>query len=116
MRVEPRVHRHLLRHGQVAIHPGGLQDDPDLALQALSLPRRVQAENLDRAAVAGPVALEDLDGRGLPGAVRAEHGEDLPALDVQVDPPDRLHAAVRLRQTAHLDRGPTPLNRLSHGT
>ena len=116
MRVEPCVHRHRLRHGQVAIHPGGLQDDPDLALQALSLPRRVKAENLDRAVVAGPVTLEDLDGGGLPGAVRAEDGEDLPALDEQVDPPHRLHAAVRLGQTVHLDRGPTRLNRLSHGT
>jgi hypothetical protein len=101
--------------GEVAVYPGGLQDDPDLALEALSLPRRVKSEHLDRAGVAGPVALEDLDGRGLPGTVRAEDGEDLPALDQQVDPPHRLHAAVRLRQAVHLDRGPTCLNRLSHG-
>ena len=116
MRIKPRVHRDRLYHGQVTVHPGRLQDDPDLALQPLPLPPRVVSQDLDRAAVARPVALEDLDCSGFPGAVRAEKREDLPALHGEVDPADRLHVAVGLGQAAHLDRGAIMPSQPSHGT
>ena len=48
-------------------------------------------------------ALEDLDGRRLAGAVRPEEGEDLAALDLEVDAGDRLDLAVALAQPADGD-------------
>jgi len=51
-RVEPRVHRDGLGHGEIAVDPARLQDDPDLALQPFPLTCRVITEDLDRAAVA----------------------------------------------------------------
>ena len=42
--------------------------------------------------------LEDLDGRGLAGAVRAEQGEDLAAGDLEVDAADRGDVPVALAQ------------------
>ena len=53
MRVVPRVHRDRLDYGQVPVHPGRLQDDPDPALQPLPLPLppRVVSQDLDLAAV-----------------------------------------------------------------
>ena len=49
------------------------------------------------------VALEDLDGRRLAGAVRAEQAEHLTCLDREVDPAQRLVVAVALAQTADRD-------------
>ena len=57
------------------------------------------------AAVALAVALEDLDGRRLAGAVRAEQPEDLAGGDLEADAADGLDLAVRLAQAADLDRG-----------
>jgi hypothetical protein len=65
---------------------------------------RIHAEHLDRAVVAVPVALEDLDGRRLARAVRAEQPEDLAVLDREVDPAERLVIAVGLREAADRDR------------
>ena len=62
MRIKPRVHLNRLCCCQVTVHSGRLQDDPDLALQPLPLPPRVVSQDLDRAAVTRPVALEDLGG------------------------------------------------------
>ena len=67
-------------------------------------PSRVEAEHLDLARVAAPVALEDLDGRRLAGAVRAEQPEHLAGGDLEVDPAHGLDAAVRLPQAADRDR------------
>ena len=52
-----------------------------------------------------PIALEDLDGRRLAGAVRAQEGEDLAALDLEVEPCDRLDLAVALAQPFDRDGG-----------
>ena len=82
-----------------------LEDDPDpLPVRRAGLPR-VDAEHLDVATVALPVALQDLDRRRLPRAVRSEEPEDLARLDVEVDSPDGLVLAVGLAQRADRDRG-----------
>ena len=62
-------------------------------------PRRARRPSRRRAAV----ALEDLDGRRLAGAVRAEQAEDLARLDLEVDPAQRLVRPVRLPQAADGD-------------
>ena len=63
---------------------------------------RVDAEHLDGAGVALPVALEDLDRRRLAGAVRAEQAEHLAGLDREVDAAERLVGAVALAQARAL--------------
>jgi hypothetical protein len=63
------------------------------------------AEDLDLAAVAVLVALQDLHGGRLAGPVRSQQGEALPLGDLEVDPADGLHLAVCLAQAVHLDGG-----------
>ncbi len=49
------------------------------------------------------MALEDFDGRRLPGAVGSEEGEDLAARQTQVDAPDRFEAVVGHARPRNLD-------------
>jgi len=56
-------------------------------------------------AVRSRVPLEDLDGRRLPRAVRAEDGDDLALLDLQVESAHGLQRAVRLPQPPDRDDG-----------
>ena len=65
------------------------------ALKLAAAPLRVLAEHAHVAAVARPVALEDLDGRRLAGAVRAEEREHLAGLDGEREPVEDLAAARR---------------------
>ena len=58
----------------------------------------VHAEGLDTAAAAVTETLEDLDGRGLAGAVGAEQGEHLAPLHVEADVAHGDGVAVGLRQ------------------
>ena len=67
--------------------------------------RGIVAEHRHLAAVARAVALEDLDGGGLAGAVGPEQPEHLAAAHLDVDPAHGLVLAVALAQVAHLDRG-----------
>ena len=76
---------------------------PTRLRQARPAASRVVAEDADLAAVAVAEALEDLDGRRLAGAVRAEQGEHLAALDLEVDAVDGVAAAVGLAQAGHAD-------------
>src|SRR5262249_4403721 len=55
-------------------------------------------------------AAEDLEGRGLAGAVRADQTEDLARTHVEIDAADRLDGPVALGQRADLDRR----SRLAH--
>ena len=56
------------------------------------------------AAVAAAEPLEDLHGRGLPGAVGAEQREDLSVVDLEVDAGDGGDAPIALVQALDLDR------------
>ncbi len=93
-----------LAHGQDGPELGLLQDDADPLPERPLAAAGVEAEHGDLAAVALPVALEDLDRRRLAGAVRAEQAEDLAGRDLEVDPAHRLDAVVRLAQAADGDR------------
>ena len=64
---------------------------------------RLAAEHLDLAGGGIAEALEHLDGRGLPGAVGAEEGEDPAARHLEVDAADGLDVAVRDAQPADAD-------------
>ena len=72
--------------------------------QYRALGARVEPEHRDGAAAAPAESLQDLQRRGLAGAVRAEQGEDLPLSYVQVDAADGLEVAVAHAQVVHVDR------------
>src|SRR4029453_6691004 len=82
-----------------------LEHDADpLAERALHA-RGVVAEHGHLAAVAGAVALEDLDGGRLACAVRAEQAEAPPRLDLEVDAAHGLDVSVALQEPADRDGG-----------
>jgi hypothetical protein len=103
-RVEGGVHGDRLTHGEIPVDTGGLQHDPDAALQPGPLTAGIHTKNADLTAVPGPVALENLDRGGLARPVRAEQREHLAYADRQVDAPDSLHARVRLHQATNIQR------------
>ncbi len=94
---------HGLAHGRARVEAAALQDDPDPLLQAAVAALGIPPEHPHLAPGAAPVALEDLDRRGLAGPVRPEQAEHLPALDGEGDAAHGLHVAVRLAQVCHLD-------------
>ena len=102
---EPGEVGQLLAHGVVARLRRRLQHDAEPGLPVEVAVRGIDAEHADLARRAQAVALEDLDGRRLAGAVRAEQGEGLTAGDVEVDAVDGDDAAVRLAQSADPHRG-----------
>ena len=75
------------------------------ALILLAVPARVEAEDGELAAVAIADPLEDLDGRGLAGPVRAQEAEHLAGFDVEAHAGDGLDVAVPLAQVAAADDG-----------
>ena len=76
-----------------------LQDDPDALAQLATAAAGVEPEHLGVTAVTRPVALEDLDRRRLPGAVRPEQRDDLARLDLEGDTSQRVASAIALDQT-----------------
>ena len=64
----------------------------------------VGAEHANLAGVATAIAHQDLDGRRLAGAVRAEQAEDLARRQLEVDPAHGLDAVVGLSNAGDLDR------------
>ena len=104
-RVRRAVELDRLAHGEQAVERRLLEHDADpLAERALAA-AGVEAEDAHVAGVGAAVAFEDLDERGLAGAVRAEQREHLAAADLEVDAVERLHAVVGLAQAADADGG-----------
>ena len=86
--------------GRQAVVLGAVADPgPELRRHA-----RVLAEDLRRARVRVDQAHEQLQRGRLPGAVRAEQARDALA-DLERDPVQRPHGAVRLRQVAGVQQG-----------
>src|SRR5436190_1182414 len=103
LRVVAGEEAQVLRDAQRLVHGRGLEHDADPVAPGTACPRRVDAEHLDLPRIALAVALEDLDGGGLAGAVRAEQAEDLAHLYLEVDPAHRFQRAVRLAQSSDRD-------------
>ena len=72
----------LVRPG-ATIHAAVLQHQPDPGSQRPPARRGILPQDRDRPAVARAIALDDLHGRGLAGAVRPEQRHDLAATDRQ---------------------------------
>src|SRR5262249_22065410 len=77
---------------------------PDALAEADAAALRVQPEHGDGAGVAVPIALEDLDRRGLARPVRSEEREDLALGHIEAEPLDRLGGSVRLPEPSDADR------------
>ena len=84
-----------------------------MAVSCRTIPMRSRRARSPRAGIAAqdgdvagggePVALDDLDGRGLARAVGAEQAEDLAGADRQADVADGVHLSVGLAQVLHFD-------------
>src|SRR4051794_4844501 len=105
VRVEPGEVGERLAHANELVDPGLLEHDPHPLAHRPRPLAGIEAEDADVAARPVPVALEDLDRRRLPRAVRAQQPEDLAALDAEVDAADGLDALVGLAQIADFDGG-----------
>ena len=79
-----------LAHCRARVEAGALEDDADPSAELALARGRIGAEDGHVAVAAVAIALEDLDGRGLPRAVRAEQAEDLAAADLEGDAAQRL--------------------------
>ncbi len=77
---------------------------PILRPQRVAVLRRVEAQHAHGAGIGPAVALEDLDGRGLAGAVGPEQAEQLTAAHLEGHAGEDLAGAVRLADVADADR------------
>jgi hypothetical protein len=82
-----------------------LQDHADPGPPALVARRRVGPQHADLTGRADPEALQDLDGGGLPGAVRPEQDQYLTPGGGEVDSVQHIHRPVSHPQAADLDHG-----------
>ena len=93
-----------LADGEPGIGRGLLQDDPDPVAPGARSVGRVDAEHRHLSIRPGAEPFQDLDRGRLAGAVRAEEGEDLSALDLEGDPADGFGLGVALAEVAYADR------------
>src|SRR5207248_9109109 len=98
VRVVLREVVHHLAHRELVELAGALQHDADARAPGRSGVARVGTEHADLAAVAPAVPFQDLNGRGLARAVRAEQREHLAPRYREVERVDRDRGAVRFAQ------------------
>ena len=91
---------------------GRLKLDPNPFPQPVSIPQRVKAQYLDRAAVRPAQPLETLDGGGLACPVRPNHPKDLTPLNTERDSIHRLHPRVVLGQVPYVNDDVIPCVRI----
>jgi hypothetical protein len=77
----------------------------DAPSELLAVRARVQTQHADRAGIGRTQALEDLDRRGLAGAVRSDDAKDLVPLDAERQVIDGDDVTVGLAQVFDGDRG-----------
>ena len=105
-RVGGAVELDRLAGAELGVDGALLQDDADALAERALAATGIEAEHPHLAGVGAAMALEDLDQRGLAGAVGAEHGEHLAAAHGEVEAVERLHPAViGLAHAADLDGG-----------
>ena len=95
----------VLLAGEQAVHGRELPGDADRRADRVGIAGRVLARHPELAAVGADQGREDLDDRGLAGAVGAEQREDRALGDVEVDAVEHEVVAVGLAQAGRCDRG-----------
>src|SRR4029079_15748565 len=90
---------------ELRVEGGGLERDADPGLDRIRIGDDVDAEDPHGARIGLPQALEDLHGRGLAGAVRAEQAEHGSGPDLEADAVDGARRAIALSQVLDADDG-----------
>src|SRR5438552_14729921 len=104
----------VLEAGQVWVDRGELPCEADLRTKHLGVSDHVETHDLGPATIRLQQRGEDPNRRGLPGAVRAEHGKDRRALYADVDAAEREDVAEGLPQPLGPDRGTVPASPFGH--
>src|SRR5215210_1307982 len=91
-----------LPDGHTRVEAAALEHYAHALLQVAVAGGGVVSKHPHVASRAAPVALEDLDGGGLAGTVRAEEAEDLAALHLERQPAHGLHGPIGLVQIGDL--------------
>ena len=102
--VERAEEAHGLVDGELLGELRLLQRDAHALAQLALVVAPVHAQDLDDAGVGRGESFQDLDGRGLAGAIRAEEAEAFAALDDEVEAVDGFHVGKVLPQVAAGDR------------
>ena len=104
-----RPHPQGLGDGEVTGEAAELEEDAGTTAYFGTVPDRIEAEHPDLTRRRLPQTLDDLQGRGLAGAVGAEQGGDRATSDVEVEAADRFEGrrtcAVGTSQAADPDGG-----------
>ncbi|GAA0000194.1 hypothetical protein BRDID11002_01940 [Bradyrhizobium diazoefficiens] len=110
------VEKQVLRHREIRQQIDLLVDRSDAGLKrGLGRARRdLLAAEPDDAGVAREYAGDDLDQRGLAGAVLAEQRMDLAGAKREVDLLQRTHSAEALADPAHLQKGRSRIGAVLH--
>ena len=101
--IEARVEVEELARPGLRVDPALLEHEPKARAELASLAGRVEAEDRHAPGVGSAVALHDLDGRRLAGAVGPEERDDRSTLDSEVEPVDDGPTRVALEETLDLD-------------
>ncbi len=102
--IEAPKQRHHFGHGQLLGKLRFLELDAESCPQRQVVAAPPIAQDLDIPRVGHAKAFEDLDGRGLAGAVRTEHAETLAGADLEIEAGHRGDVAVVLGQAAAAKR------------
>src|SRR5262245_61360101 len=89
--------------GELRVDAHRLRRDPERAANGERLAREARTEDAGIAAARRKQRGEHRQGRRLAGAVRAEQAEEFPRSDSGIDPANRCHGAVVVRQTLDAD-------------
>ena len=102
--VEPGVDAQVLLDGEPPVHQRFGRSEAHAAERGLAARARLLAEERHRARRRQDQAEQDVERRGLAGAVGAEEADDLAPLHRERQPCQRERARKLLAQIAHLDR------------
>lgn len=103
---QPGDEDEVLLPGEHRVDRGELPGQADGATDVVGAGRHVEPRDRDHARVGPQQRRQDAHQGGLPGAVGAEEGDDLPPLDLEVDAAQHLEAAVGLLHAAQQDGRP----------
>src|SRR5436309_394111 len=106
---EPGGETEVFCDGEVAIERRLLKHEPDAASDLEVLAHDVVPGDSRGAATGGQQGREDMNGRGLAGAIRPEKAEELALAHLQVEGVERPNRAEIFAEAAGCDRGGHPL-------
>jgi hypothetical protein len=101
--VEAREEHQRLGDREQGVELTLLEDEPNPLAPCAGGPFGVCAEDRDLPAAPLAVALQDLDRRGLAGAVRTQEAENLARMNLEVEAAQDLDGAIALAQPLHRD-------------